>query len=305
MRMARELPLPLVLRPATDWAFLRKANVGLLIVLAVATTALCLLFLANLKTAGAEMYLCLQAIAATSTAAVIAHACLTQTVRRGLFFVALALAMSLAAEYTGTRWHLPFGYPYVYDPHVQPRICNNLPLCVPLGWMVLAYAPVVFLRRMAVRLRGRISSARLLGKVGLCSLYLMAADLYLDPMCISVGTWTWPEGGAYFGVPVLNFVGWFVVGVTIYLPYFSLTRDETETCRPLALDAGFVVASAGLTILCLAACAWRLGIWLPVPLAGAVMAPVWVYWLAGVARRRACPRSLSRIALQRLKVEGA
>jgi uncharacterized membrane protein len=276
----------------TDWGW-RRVTYGALIILTLATALLCIPFLQRSKIDWYEMNPWLQAITATGAGAALLHACLSLSAKRGLLFMALALVMSVIAEYNGTVWHLPFGYRYVYDPAVQPRIWSQLPLCVPPLWCVLAYTPIVFLRRMRVCSDGRLNLARLSAKVGLCSLYLMATDFFLDPLGISVGTWTWPEGGAYLGIPILNYVGWFLVGVSIFLPWFVWVKDEAVCRSAFVVDAGFGIASVGLTILCLAACVWRLGTWLPALLAGPVLVPVWFYWL----RRESCTKPVQSLAL--------
>ena len=40
---------------------------------------------------------------------------------------------------------------------------------------------------------------------------MTAWDLFLDPQMTTEGYWRWPNGGSYRGVPISNFVGWFVV----------------------------------------------------------------------------------------------
>ena len=39
----------------------------------------------------------------------------------------------------------------------------------------------------------------------------MAIDLYTDPINVRRGIWTWMENGPYFGIPIGNFIGWFLV----------------------------------------------------------------------------------------------
>ena len=33
-------------------------------------------------------------------------------------------------------------------------------------------------------------------------------DGVLDPGAVALGLWVWPEGGAYYGVPLTNYAGW-------------------------------------------------------------------------------------------------
>lgn len=232
----------------------------------------------------------LLAIAAVSALAVFGYACYRLSVRDGLLMLALCMGVSLAAEYAGLRWRLPFGYRYVYDLALQPLLLGEVPAAVPPLWFVVASAPIFFLRRFSVRPAGRLDAGRTLVKTGLCSLYLTATDLFLDPLGVSSGAWTWPEGGPYFGIPLLNFAGWFVVGVVIFLPYFLLARDSEGPRRRGAagLDAAMAAVFIGVTALCFLACLLRLGTWAPAFAAGAVIVPFWGYWLAGVLAAKPC-----------------
>ena len=45
-------------------------------------------------------------------------------------------------------------------------------------------------------------------------------DLGMDPMSSTVQqVWVWHHGGGYFGVPLSNFLGWYLVVWTIYQVY--------------------------------------------------------------------------------------
>ena len=35
----------------------------------------------------------------------------------------------------------------------------------------------------------------------------------MDPIQVAAGSWTWPGGGSYFGIPIGNFVGWILVTI--------------------------------------------------------------------------------------------
>jgi putative membrane protein len=67
--------------------------------------------------------------------------------------------------------------------------------------------------------------------------WLTAFDLLIDPLASNgVGYWRWAERGAYFGVPLKNFAGWFVVSLLA----FTVLRKKFE--------AGQTVSLTGLSI---------------------------------------------------------
>ncbi|MFP4624497.1 MAG: carotenoid biosynthesis protein, partial [Gemmatimonadota bacterium] len=54
------------------------------------------------------------------------------------------------------------------------------------------------------------------GRIVLGSLLLLAWDLSLDPaMSEATRYWVWAESGPYYGMPLMNLVGWYVTGVVL------------------------------------------------------------------------------------------
>jgi len=191
-----------------------------------------------------------------------------------LRFFVLAAGVGLAAELAALRWGWPLFGDYSYNPALRPQFLG-LPLFIPLAWFVLAYLPLVLLRRVPVA--GRHGALRWLAKTLLCSLFLTAADLSLDPLATFVGAWTWSEPGGYLGVPLGNFAGWFLVGIIIYGVFFAVEPDGTEAPAP-GFDAVVVGLTGALGLLALVAVAAHVGHWLPMVLSAAVMAPYVAYW---------------------------
>jgi uncharacterized membrane protein len=60
---------------------------------------------------------------------------------------------------------------------------------------------------------------------GMVALALFAAvaitgwDMVMDPPMAAAGNWIWEDGGPYFGVPLLNFFGWWGNTFVIYLVF--------------------------------------------------------------------------------------
>jgi putative membrane protein len=116
---------------------------------------------------------------------------------RALVAFAVALAFGVAIEAIGTRTGVPFGA-YVYEAP-GPSVLG-VPLLVPAGWwaftmIALAVAPV----------RGR---------AWLAPLALVAWDLGLDPLMVDRGFWTFARQD-WFGVPISNFLGWYLSGLVL------------------------------------------------------------------------------------------
>jgi putative membrane protein len=72
-------------------------------------------------------------------------------------------------------------------------------------------------------LDGRQTAAnRLVGVPIVASFIMVSWDLTLDPAASTIGrSWIWHDGGAYFGVPVSNFLGWYLT-VFVFFQLFAL-----------------------------------------------------------------------------------
>ncbi len=115
--------------------------------------------------------------------------------------VATAACVGFLAEAIGVASGYPFG-PYRYTPALAPMLLG-VPVVVVGAWVIL----FVYVRQMHL---GVVLGAALMA----------ALDLVIDPLAANfLGYWEWQGSGPYYGVPLLNFIGWFAVALII----FSLT----------------------------------------------------------------------------------
>lgn len=120
----------------------------------------------------------------------------------------------------------------------------GIPIAIGLGWSIVLYAGYDTARRM-----GLAGVAR----AAFVALFVLHVDLALDAVAIRiepVGYWTWIHDGAYFGVPIGNFYGWFAVGFCFVAVYdAALDASESRTIaagesRTIAAGISLVLASA-------------------------------------------------------------
>ena len=61
----------------------------------------------------------------------------------------------------------------------------------------------------------------------LTSIIAVVLDLFIDPVAVAAGYWVWfVEGTVYFGIPLLNFVGWFVLMFLAPLAWILIARHR-------------------------------------------------------------------------------
>lgn len=149
---------------------------------------------------------------------------------RTAVFSLIAYVVAFAAEFSSTRIGVPFGlYHYIDVTRDRELWISNVPfwdslsftfLCY-LGWRlgVLLFAPLEVTRR-DVRVVDTRAVARSWRACLAGALLMTWLDVVIDPLTVHGDRWFlgkmyyYPAGGVYFGVPLSNFVGWFVVGVT-------------------------------------------------------------------------------------------
>jgi putative membrane protein len=116
-------------------------------------------------------------------------------------------ALSLASELAGTTWGVPFGS-YEYTALLGARWLDRVPVVIPLSWYTMALPAYALAMRR--RRTGRV------GRALLASGILLAWDLVLDPaMSYATLYWVWSDAGPYYGMPLLNLLGWYVTGLAL------------------------------------------------------------------------------------------
>lgn len=149
--------------------------------------------------------------------------------RRALGTAVTISIFTFFVEAMGSTTGFPFGH-YDYTDLLQPQLFG-VPLLIPAAWLMMlppAWATVAFLLpdRSLKREQRRKRYALF---VVLSALALTAWDLLLDPQMVAWNLWVWQEPGGYFGIPWLNFWGWFMTAVIVTL----LLRPQNLPVRPL------------------------------------------------------------------------
>ena len=65
----------------------------------------------------------------------------------------------------------------------------------------------------------------------IAGLAFTAWNLFLDPQMVLWGLWVWDQPGRYLGIPLVNFLGWFVVATALT----ALIRPTDLPIVPLLL----------------------------------------------------------------------
>jgi uncharacterized membrane protein len=251
--------------------------------LAMAACLSCLPFLSGLARppwSSANLYL--QSAVFLTAATFFCHAWMSTSFRDASLLLATSSLVGCALEFAGIRCAFFCGSRYQYDAGIALQILGGVPVCVLLMWFVIAYTAIVFLRPFAIRVGESLSWKRLAVKASLCALYMVAVDVFLDPLAVTYGLWRWENPGPYFTVPLRNFVAWFIVGMCMCGVYLALERPHPHRPAPACaqLDSWFVILSLTLTIFCFCASVQQVHSILPPLFSLCGLVPFWIYRLA-------------------------
>lgn len=156
--------------------------------------------------------------------------------RKGLALVALLSFLPATVEGLAVLTGIPYGH-FTYSSALGNLIAGVVPRTV-----LLAYPPILFAATTLSSHTIRSTPARILlaGAIGL------AIDLVFDPAAVHAGFWAWDVPGPYYGVPLVNFLGWAVTGTIYAAIFFLATKNELarDGCVPvMALAGGFWTVS--------------------------------------------------------------
>ncbi len=140
-----------------------------------------------------------------------------------------------AIETIGVATGLPYGV-FFYGASLGPKALGLVPYLLPISYLPLVIGAVA-----ASWSAGSGVSNRLL-TIFRSALLLTLMDGVLDPGATSLGFWVWPEGGAYYGVPLSNYAGWLLSGTLAAALLLAVGRWR-ETPLPALLDSAAIAVA--------------------------------------------------------------
>ena len=123
-------------------------------------------------------------------------------------FVIISIFIGIFIEIIGTKTGLIFGGKYEFNLKLSPGpSISGIPLIIPLSWSGLIYMIINYCELV---LGGSFYffPNQNITLLLLPSILMVLLDLVLDPIAVDEKRWGWRKSGTYYGVPLLNFVGW-------------------------------------------------------------------------------------------------
>ncbi|HUE42282.1 MAG TPA: carotenoid biosynthesis protein [Candidatus Sulfotelmatobacter sp.] len=153
-----------------------------------------------------------------------------------LVFFTICSAVSGAVEKIGITTGFPFGR-YFFTDAMGPKI-SGVPVFLGLAYLGMAYLSWFVASLILGWEHRNLTGWRVVALPAFAAFVMTSWDFCLDPVWSTiVRAWIWTDGGAYFGVPISNFVGWYVNVFAIYL-LFALYLRRRAT-KPEAMPTRF------------------------------------------------------------------
>jgi putative membrane protein len=161
-------------------------------------------------------------------------------VKRAFLFGITGYLIALLSEYSSIHKGIPYGYYYYIEQTKGKEIwVLGVPLMDSMSYVFLAYAsysmalmvisPVLRSGGLIYLLETKKIRNSLYART-LGAILFVYLDIIIDPVALLGNRWflgqiyRYPEKGVYFGVPISNFIGWFVVG---FLLIYALQKIDS------------------------------------------------------------------------------
>lgn len=158
----------------------------------------------------------------------ISHGALRYGLRAILVFLVAVVVIGWSYESLSIETGFPFG-DYYYTSEAGAKI-GQVPIAIMPSYFAFGYLSWTIASVLLGKRDNRVSGSDVWVLPLVSSFVMVMWDVCMDPVCSTImGEWIWEDGGAYFGVPLTNFFGWFLTVFTFYIVfavYLRFTQDD-------------------------------------------------------------------------------
>ena len=144
-------------------------------------------------------------------------------------FVFLCLVIGNVFENLSILTGFPFGH-YHFTDLMGPKLFQ-VPVLLGCAYIGMGYLSWT-LARLILGRGEDITGSRILSQPLLAAFLMVVWDFSMDPAWANIAkAWIWHQGGAYFGVPLSNFFGWYLTTYAIYQSFALYLRRYRVKAR--------------------------------------------------------------------------
>ncbi|MBI5680310.1 MAG: carotenoid biosynthesis protein [Methanobacterium sp.] len=145
-----------------------------------------------------------------------------------IVFFLITWAVSFSFENLSIATGFPFGF-YHYSPTLG---LLTVPLIIIFAYFAIGYLSWMLSHVLTGQYTRKLEGKEIFIVPFIAAFIMVMWDLSVDPISSTLqGLWIWTYPGAYFGVPISNFFGWFLV-VYLFFQIFALYLSKYDTIKP-------------------------------------------------------------------------
>jgi uncharacterized membrane protein len=155
--------------------------------------------------------------------------------KTAIFFI-IAFSFGLFWEAESIKYGLLFGGSHYYY-NIPTFFFGSVPLTIPISWVIIIYISYILSNLLLFGFGGEKPRKTdnlwyFIGLITLISsisgLIAVNLDMMFDPVAVSpqLAEWVWIGGGPYFGIPIGNFIQWFLltaIAILIFRCYEAIS----------------------------------------------------------------------------------
>lgn len=146
--------------------------------------------------------------------------------RKMLILLGVVFIVSIAFESVGVATGKIYG-PYHYSDKLGPKFLGLVPYLIPAAWFMMMYSSLIIAEYVVPILAGS-KIVRFLWIAAVGGVIMTAWDLSMDPVMVAGGHWIWEVDGAYFGIPLQNYWGWWLTSFCSLLVYQLIVNRRSR-----------------------------------------------------------------------------
>lgn len=143
-----------------------------------------------------------------------------------LTLLTLCVVLAGGMELLGTTTGVPFGK-YSYTDLLGPKFLGHVPYLIPPSWMMMLYPAMMM---------AQVLSSHIWLRAAVAGFILTVWDFAMDPaMTTGFAYWHWHTEGGFYGMPWVNWLGWWLTGTLVAAVFWKLSREWKGHWEPFAL----------------------------------------------------------------------
>jgi putative membrane protein len=153
--------------------------------------------------------------------------------KNAMIFFIVTSVVSLFFENLSVITGFPFGF-YHYSPSLGVLA---VPLIIIFEYFAMGYLSWILSHILTGQYSKKLEGKQIFIVPLIATFIMVMWDLTVDPISATLqGLWVWTYPGPFFGIPISNYFGWFLV-VYIFLQILALYLSKYDTIQPETAEA--------------------------------------------------------------------